>query len=195
MWLIAGLGNPGRQYEGTRHNAGFIALDEILGKTNTRLTRSKYDGDWEKISYQGQEVILVRPMTYMNFSGRTVGGLAGFFRVPPAQVIALHDDLDIDNGRLLLRLGGSPSGHNGLRSIVESIGTRDFIRVRIGVGRPIGATASGGENPAVTGWVLGVPPPGDREPFHAACVRGAEAALAIVANGFAKAQNEFNRRG
>ncbi len=196
MWLVAGLGNPGAKYEATRHNAGFIALDALMAKLGTTLSRSKFEGQYDKVSFAGNEVILARPMTFMNLSGKTVGGLAQFYHVVPERIIVIHDDLDLDPGRVLLRKGGSDGGHNGLKSIIASMGTRDFVRLRVGVGRPPTALrAAGGENPAVTGWVLGVPYGDEREAFQAACLRAAEAALSVVELGVAKAQNEINRRG
>jgi PTH1 family peptidyl-tRNA hydrolase len=134
LWLVAGLGNPGPRYADNRHNIGFAVLDALLQQAGGTF-RTKFQAELAKISIDGNDVVLVKPMTYMNNSGVSVGQAAAFYKVAPANVLVVHDDIDLDFGRLKIKEGGGHGGHNGLRSIFSHFG-RDFIRVRCGVGRP-----------------------------------------------------------
>ena len=134
LWLVAGLGNPGPRYAENRHNIGFAILDTLLQQAGGTF-RTKFQAELAKISIGGDDVVLVKPMTYMNNSGVSVGQAAAFYKVAPANVMVVHDDIDLDFGRLKIKEGGGHGGHNGLRSIFSHFG-RDFIRVRCGVGRP-----------------------------------------------------------
>jgi len=136
MWLIVGLGNPGREYASHRHNVGFMAVDELARRVRADAFREKFSGVYAKAEIAGEPAILLKPMTYMNESGRSVQPAMAFFKVPPAQMLVLHDELDIAFGELRLKLGGGHAGHNGLRSIMASAGTGEFGRLRIGIGRP-----------------------------------------------------------
>ncbi|GAB7080436.1 aminoacyl-tRNA hydrolase [Megalodesulfovibrio paquesii] len=141
--LVAGLGNPGRQYEGTRHNFGFLVLDEVL-------RRLEADRDWQvrllqdkagkhqlwQLSGADQRWLAVKPLAYMNLSGEAVGQIARYYRIAPEDVLVLHDELDLPLGRMKLKLGGGPAGHNGIRSIISHLGSQEFHRLRLGVGRP-----------------------------------------------------------
>src|ERR671929_1566263 len=133
--LIVGLGNPGREYERTRHNAGWLVLDELAGRHDGSW-RSKFSGSLSELRLDGARIALLEPETYMNESGRSVGAAARFFKVPPESLLVVHDDVDLQPGRLQARRGGGLAGHNGLRSLAQHLGTQDFLRLRIGVGRP-----------------------------------------------------------
>ncbi|HET8873892.1 MAG TPA: aminoacyl-tRNA hydrolase, partial [Gaiellaceae bacterium] len=133
--LVAGLGNPGREYERTRHNAGWLVLDE-LARRHDGSFRSKFSGQLSEVRLGEEKAALLKPETYMNESGRSIGAAARFFKVDPGALLVVHDDVDLDPGRLQARLGGGLAGHNGLRSIAQALRTNDFQRLRIGVGRP-----------------------------------------------------------
>lgn len=133
--LIAGLGNPGREYERTRHNVGWLVVDE-LARRSLASFKGKFAGQVAETRIAGERAILLKPETYMNESGRSIGPALGYFKLPPAELLVVHDDIDLEEGTLQARLGGGLAGHNGLRSIAKTIGTNDFLRLRIGVGRP-----------------------------------------------------------
>ena len=133
--LVVGLGNPGREYAAHRHNAGFMVVEELARRAGASF-RSKFNGQLADARLDGARVVLLKPETYMNESGRAVGAAAGFYKVDPDSVLVVHDEGDLDLGRLQLRAGGGLAGHNGLRSIASHLKTQDFLRLRIGVGRP-----------------------------------------------------------
>ncbi len=133
--VVAGLGNPGRQYERTRHNAGWLVLDELARRQDGSF-RGKFSGQLAETRLDERKLALVKPETFMNDSGRPIGAAVRFFKVDAGAVLVVHDDVDLDTGRLQARLGGGLGGHNGLRSIAQALGTNDFLRLRIGVGRP-----------------------------------------------------------
>ena len=133
--LVAGLGNPGREYERTRHNLGWLVLDE-LARRHQGSWRSKFSGSLAEVRLDGLRLALLKPETYMNESGRAVSAAARFFKVEPERLLVVHDDVDLEPGRLQARAGGGLAGHNGLRSLAQDLGTQDFERLRIGVGRP-----------------------------------------------------------
>ena len=135
MLLVAGLGNPGREYARNRHNAGYLVVDE-LARRHGGSWKSKFSGRLSEIKIDGEKVVLLKPETYMNDSGRSVAAAARFFKVDPGDVVVVHDEGDFDLGRLEVKHGGGLAGHNGLRSIAQELGTQDFTRLRIGVGRP-----------------------------------------------------------
>jgi len=146
--LVVGLGNPGREYERTRHNAGWLALDE-LARRHGGSWRSKFSGSLAEVRLGDAKLALLKPETYMNESGRSVGAAARFFKVEPEQVLVVHDDVDLETGRLQARRGGGLAGHNGLRSLGQYLGSQDFLRLRVGVGRP-----GRGDRRSVADWVL-----------------------------------------
>ena len=133
-WLIVGLGNPGREYEKTRHNAGWRAIDRIAEKLNVKIDKLKFQGLYAQVNIDGGKLFLLKPQTYMNLSGRSVLQLSAFFKIPPARIIVLFDDISLEPGRLRLRKDGSAGGHNGIKSIIQELGSQDFPRVKIGVG-------------------------------------------------------------
>ena len=141
--LIAGLGNPGPKYAANRHNVGFMAVDVLARRWAAPIYREKFKGAFAKLRLDGQDVLLLKPMTYMNLSGESVQAAMRFFRVPLAQVLVIHDELDLAFGVVRLKVGGGVAGHNGLRSLVDHCGGSDFDRCRIGIGRPKGARPEG----------------------------------------------------
>ncbi|MDQ3905637.1 MAG: aminoacyl-tRNA hydrolase [Actinomycetota bacterium] len=136
--LIVGLGNPGPGYAGNRHNAGFMVLDELARRVGGRFTAHKTGADVLEARLAGRRVVLARPRSFMNVSGPAVAATARYFKIPPTDMIIVHDDLDLDFGVLKLKRGGGEGGHNGLRSVSACLGTRDYLRVRFGIGRPPG---------------------------------------------------------
>jgi PTH1 family peptidyl-tRNA hydrolase len=136
MWLIVGLGNPGRDYASNRHNAGFMVVDELARRVGGLSFRSKFGGQLAEARLAGEKALLLKPQSFMNCSGQVVAPAARFFQVEPATLIVIHDELDLDFGRLKVKVGGGHGGHNGLRSLFADLGTPDFIRVRLGIGRP-----------------------------------------------------------
>ena len=136
MWLIVGLGNPGREYAGNRHNTGFMVVDELAKRVGGLSFRSKFGGHLADARAFGERAVLLKPQSYMNCSGQVVAPAARFFNVEPANLVVIHDDLDLDFGRLKVKVGGGHGGHNGLRSLFADLGTQEFVRVRLGIGRP-----------------------------------------------------------
>jgi peptidyl-tRNA hydrolase, PTH1 family len=136
MLLVVGLGNPGRAYASHRHNIGFMSVDALAERTKAEPFREKFSGELARTEIAGEPALLLKPMTFMNDSGRCVQPAAAFFKIAPADVVVVHDELDLPFGDLRLKLGGGHAGHNGLRSIIEHLGGPEFARVRVGVGRP-----------------------------------------------------------
>jgi peptidyl-tRNA hydrolase, PTH1 family len=182
--LVAGLGNPGREYAGTRHNVGWMVVDE-LARRHSGSWRSKFSGQLSEIRVDGARVALVKPETYMNESGRSISAAARFFKVPLEAALVAHDDVDLDEGRLQARLGGGLAGHNGLRSIAQALGSQEFLRLRIGVGRP-----GRGDRRSVADYVLA--PFAPETDVEALVGRSADAVEAIVRDGLEAAQQRFN---
>jgi len=182
--LVAGLGNPGREYERTRHNAGWLVLDE-LARRHSGSWRSKFSGSLAEIRLGDLRLALLKPETYMNDSGRSVGAAVRFFKVEPEQVLVVHDDVDLEAGRLQARAGGGLAGHNGLRSLAQHLGSQDFPRLRIGIGRP-----GRGDPRPVADWVLS--PFSPEEDAEALVARAADAVETIARDGLEAAQQRFN---
>jgi len=135
MYLVVGLGNPGREYEMTRHNIGFEVIDYIADKNNIKVKKLKFKSLYEKTSLYGEDVILIKPQTYMNLSGESVRDFANFYKIKPENIIIISDDINLDQGRIRIRKGGSAGGHNGLKSIIYQLNSDQFIRIRVGVGK------------------------------------------------------------
>ena len=182
--LVAGLGNPGREHARDRHNAGWMVADE-LARRHGGSFRSKFSGRLAEIRLGDARLALLEPETYMNESGRSIAAAARFFKVAPQGVLVVHDDVDLDVGRLQARLGGGLAGHNGLRSIATALGTQDFLRLRIGVGRP-----TRGDRRPVADYVLSPFEPEDD--VDALVARAADAAESLVTDGLDDAQRLFN---
>jgi PTH1 family peptidyl-tRNA hydrolase len=185
--LVVGLGNPGREYARNRHNVGYLVVDE-LARRHDGAWRSKFDGRLADVRIDGHKVALLKPETYMNESGRSVAAARKFFKLEPDAVLVVHDESDLEVGRLQARLGGGLAGHNGLRSIAASLGTPDFLRIRVGVGRP-----GRGDRRPLADWVLSdFEPHEDPDRIVAAA---AEAVELLDAEGLEAAQRSINSRG
>ena len=182
--LVAGLGNPGREYAKTRHNAGWMVVDELAGRHGGSW-RSKFSGQLAEVRLDGLRLGLLKPETYMNESGRSIGAAVRFFKVEPGSLLVVHDDVDLEEGRLQARLGGGLAGHNGLRSISQTLGSQDFLRLRIGVGRP-----GRGDRRSVADYVLaGFDPTVDAD---ALVTHAADAVETMARDGLEAAQQRFN---
>jgi PTH1 family peptidyl-tRNA hydrolase len=182
--LVAGLGNPGREYEHTRHNVGWLVLDE-LARRHGGTWRPKFSGSLGEIRLGELRLALLKPETYMNESGRSLAAAARFFKVPPEQVLVVHDDVDLEPGRLQARAGGGLAGHNGLRSLAQHLGSQDFLRLRIGVGRP-----GRGDPRPVADWVLSRF--GPEVDVEALVARSTDAVETMATEGLEAAQQRFN---
>jgi PTH1 family peptidyl-tRNA hydrolase len=184
--LVVGLGNPGPEYARTRHNLGFMVADR-LAESLDGSWRSKFSGRIAEIRLEGHKVALLKPETYMNESGRSVGAAASFFKVAPESVLVVHDESDLELGRLQLRLGGGLAGHNGLRSIAQHLKTQEFLRLRVGIGRP-----ERGDPRPLADWVLANFEA--HEDAEALVARAADAVETLDAEGVERAQIQVNRR-
>jgi peptidyl-tRNA hydrolase, PTH1 family len=186
LLLVVGLGNPGREYARNRHNAGAMVVDE-LARRHGGSWRGKFAGKMAEVRVGAERLALLKPETYMNESGRSVGLAAAFFKLEPSDVVVVHDEGDFDLGRLEVKVGGGLAGHNGLRSIARQLGTQDFLRLRLGVGRP-----ERGDPRPLADWVLA-----DFEPHEDAeglVARAADAVELLAAEGIERAQIQVNRR-
>jgi PTH1 family peptidyl-tRNA hydrolase len=188
MLLVVGLGNPGREYASHRHNVGFMAIDELARAIGADAFRDKFSGEWTKGELGGEPAVLLKPMTYMNESGRSVQPAMAFFKVAPADVLVFHDELDLPFGDVRLKMGGGHAGHNGLRSLMASAGG-EFGRVRIGVGRPP-ATFQGD----VADFVLSGFDASERAALPAIIKKAVDAARDVADRGFSAAMNARNAR-
>jgi PTH1 family peptidyl-tRNA hydrolase len=184
--LVVGLGNPGREYAETRHNVGFMVAEELARRTGGSW-RGKFSGELAEVRLDGMRLALLRPQTFMNESGRSVAAAVRFFRVEPEDLLVVHDEVDLDPGRLQLRLGGGLAGHNGLRSVAQQVGSPDFARLRIGVGRP-----ERGDPRPVADFVLSEFPP--ELDVGALVSRAADAVESVAREGLEEAQNRYNER-
>ena len=208
MWLLVGLGNPGRKYERNRHNVGFRVIDELERRHALGGFRTKFGGEAAagmlSIAGRPHKAVLLKPMEFMNLSGNAVQRAVQFHDIEPEHIVVIHDEIDIDFGRLKLKAGGGHGGHNGLRSIIEQLGSNAFLRVRVGVGKPgpnqsastagAPASAAASRDRRVAGHVLS-DFPGSLEPLVDELVRDAASATeAIVARGLEAAMNEFHTR-
>jgi peptidyl-tRNA hydrolase, PTH1 family len=185
--LVAGLGNPGREYAQTRHNVGFMVADE-LARRHGGSWRGKFSGEMTELRVGEFRLAVVKPQTYMNESGRSVGAAVRFFKVAPESLLVVHDEVDLEPGRLQVRLGGGLAGHNGLRSLAQHLGTSDFARLRIGVGRP-----ERGDPRPVADFVLS--PFSAEVDVDAVVARAADAVESVARDGLEETQNRFNERG
>jgi peptidyl-tRNA hydrolase, PTH1 family len=185
MKLVVGLGNPGSEYRDTRHNIGFLVIDELARRWNTGASREQFDALVVKTVADGTPVMLVKPLTFMNLSGQAVAALAGYYKVEPADVLALTDDVALPLGRLRARREGGAGGHNGLKSLIEQLGTQSFPRLRLGVGRGDGRRD-------LADHVLGRFEADERETVSAAVLRAADATEMFLRDGIERAMNAFN---
>jgi PTH1 family peptidyl-tRNA hydrolase len=186
LYLVAGLGNPGREHARNRHNAGWLVVEE-LARRHGGSWRGKFSGQMAEVRVGDERLALLKPETYMNDSGRSVGPAAAFFKLEPGDVLVVHDEGDFDLGRLELKVGGGLAGHNGLRSIASHLGTNEFLRLRVGVGRP-----GRGDRRTPADYVLSDFMPADDPETLVA--RAADAVELLVAHGVERTQLQVNRR-
>lgn len=185
-WLVVGLGNPGDQYEHTRHNVGFAVADELAERCRVPLQRLKFRALTNTVTLGGQKVLLMKPVTYMNLSGEAVREAAAFYKVPPEHILVLSDEVALPPGKLRVRTGGSAGGHNGLKNIIAHLGSDQFPRIRLGVGQKPHPDYD------MADWVLGKPQGEDKKAVEAAVVRAADAVECLLAKGPEEAMNRFN---
>ena len=185
-WLIVGLGNPGKEYERSRHNCGFRALDILAKDLGCSVDRGKFQGLYGQTTYQGKKLYLLKPLTYMNLSGRSVLQLSAYFSIPPQRIIVLFDDISLEPGRLRVRADGSAGGHNGIKSIIQELGSQSFPRVKIGVG------AKPHPDYDLADWVLSSFSAQEEKALSVSLPNAAQAALAIIDHGVPEAANRFN---
>jgi PTH1 family peptidyl-tRNA hydrolase len=184
--LFVGLGNPGAEYEATRHNAGFWWLDAVARELKVNLVPEKsYWGLAARTQVQGQTVWLLAPQTFMNLSGKSVGALAKFFKIQPDEILVAHDELDIEPGQAKLKKGGSHAGHNGLKDIHAQLGSADYWRLRIGIGHP-------GEKSEVVHWVLKKPSPEHRQSIEDSIIRSVKALAQLLSGDMEKAMVQIH---
>ena len=185
-WLIVGLGNPGREYEKTRHNCGFRAVDLLAENLGCKIDKLKFQGLYAQANYNGTKVFLLKPQTYMNLSGRSVLQLSAYFNIPPQRIIVMFDDISLEPGRLRIRPNGSAGGHNGIKSIIQEVGSQEFPRVKIGVG------AKPNPNYDLADWVLSTFSANEEKALAVSLDNASKAALAIIDHGVPEAANRFN---
>ena len=185
-WLIVGLGNPGREYEKTRHNAGFRAIDLLAETLGCKIDRMKFQGLYTQVNYKGRKLMLLKPQTYMNLSGRSVLQLSAYFNIPPARIIVLFDDISLVPGRLRIRADGSAGGHNGIKSIISEVGSQSFPRVKIGVGPKPHPEMD------LADWVLSTFSAQEEKALSVSLKNAAEATLCIIDKGIPEASNRYN---
>ena len=185
-WLIVGLGNPGREYEKTRHNAGFRAIDILADSLGCKIDRMKFQGLYGQTTYNGKKLMLLKPQTFMNLSGRSVLQLSSYFNIPPQRIIVMFDDISLAPGRLRVRADGSAGGHNGIKSIIQELGSQDFPRVKIGVG------AKPHPDYDLADWVLSTFSAQEEKALAPAIEKAADAALCIIEKGLAEASNRYS---
>lgn len=185
-WMIVGLGNPGRQYASTRHNTGFMTLDLLAQRLQVKVSKERFQAQTAQAIYDGQKLLLVKPQTYMNASGLSVEPAAHYYKLPPERIIVLFDDISLPVGKLRIRKSGSAGGHNGLKSLISSLGSDQFPRVKIGVG------AKPHPDYDLADWVLSTVSKSEWPDYQSAMEHAADAALCIVKNGCERAAAEYN---
>jgi PTH1 family peptidyl-tRNA hydrolase len=187
VWLIVGLGNPGRRYRGTRHNAGFRVVDGLAARWDVAVSREAHQALVGETRRDGERVLLVKPQTYMNESGAAVASIQRFYRIDPEHIVVVHDDVDLDVGRVRIRSGGRAGGNRGIASIIEVLGDPGFLRVKVGVGRPPAG-------PVPSNYVLSVPPADEAEVLAEGEARAADAVELLLVDGPVRAMNRINQR-
>ncbi|SHG40805.1 aminoacyl-tRNA hydrolase [Ornithinibacillus halophilus] len=186
MKCIVGLGNPGRKYAKTRHNIGFMVIDELLDRHNWGpLKKDKFNGKHTVEFYQGEKVILLQPQTYMNLSGESIRPLIEFYNIDPEDVLIIYDELDLPSGKIRLRQKGGHGGHNGIRSVIDHLGMKEFKRIRIGVGRPTTPMP-------IVDYVLGTFPKSEKPLINDSIQKAADACEQWLEKPFLEVMNEFN---
>lgn len=186
IWLAAGLGNPGTEYEKTRHNAGFMAADKLAVKHGVLFNKHKFDSVYGEFKLDGKRVFILKPQTYMNNSGTAVSAIAKFYKIPAENIIIMFDDISLDVGKLRIRRSGTHGGHNGIKDIIELMGTNDIKRIKIGVGERANRDYD------LKDWVLGKFPEEQQEQLDKALDKAAAAAEEIICHGVDSAMNKYN---
>ena len=184
-YLVAGLGNPGSEYDGTRHNVGFAVADRAARRLGAEISRSGFRSLYGEAFHSGEKLLIMKPQTFMNSSGEAIREAARFYGIPPSRAIVVHDELDLPLGTLRISEGGGAAGHNGVRSVMASLGSADFVRVRVGVGKPPGKKDG-------RRHVLSRFSKDERDAAEEMTERACAAALAVVSDGAAEAMNRFN---
>ena len=187
VYLIVGLGNPGKRYEATRHNIGFMALEKLAARLEIGLKQKSFDALWGKGNFSGHNVLLAEPQTYMNLSGAAVRQLQSFFKTEVSNLIVIHDDLDLPFGSVRMKIGGGTAGHKGLASIENNLGTSGFMRVRLGVGKPV-------DKSRIEGYVLEPFRKEEQDALPDILERAADASAEIIANGLQKAISKYQTK-
>jgi PTH1 family peptidyl-tRNA hydrolase len=187
MKLIVGLGNPGKEYEKTRHNSGFMAMDALADKVKASVTSEKWNAMIASVVIEGQKVILMKPLTYMNESGSAVAQAVNFYHIAPEDILVMHDDMDLPTGSVRIRKNGSAGGQKGMKSIISCLSTSEIARIRIGVGH-----STAGDHDKVPDWVLSPVPKAEQEAWNTALKTAAEAAYAWVSEPMDKVMNAYN---
>ncbi len=185
-WMIVGLGNPGREYEKTRHNVGFRTADLLAKELNTKIDRLKFQALMRQVNWQGKKLYLVEPQTYMNLSGAAVSALATYYKVQPDHILVIFDDISLPVGRIRVRKDGSAGGHNGIKSIIQSLGTDQFPRVKVGVG------AKPHPDYDLADWVLSQFSAQEEKALAPAIENAAKAAMLVLEQGVEKAASAYN---
>ena len=185
MYLVIGLGNPEAEYSKTRHNMGFNTINKIAQQYNIEINKNKFQGLYESAVIEGKKVILVKPQTYMNLSGNCVKEIADFYKVQKEEILVIYDDMDIEPGKIKIRKKGSGGGHNGMKSIIQMLGTEEFPRIRIGIGRPE-------HNGDEINYVIGAIPEGEIHKLEEGVEKAKDAVIEILKNGIDSAMNKFN---
>jgi PTH1 family peptidyl-tRNA hydrolase len=185
--LVAGLGNPGKEYSQTRHNIGFMVLDELAARANQRMSKSRFDADFARCRINGRNLFLAKPMAYMNRSGPPIQRLSAYYKIDMRDIIVVHDDMDLAFGKLKIVQGRGHGGHNGMRSIIDAFGRKECIRVRVGVGHPGGSRD-------VTGHVLGRFTLEEQGQLDALIDDAADVCQGIASQGLVKIMNQVNAR-
>ena len=184
-WIVAGLGNPGQKYAHTRHNMGFLTVDLLAEQQRVKLNRIKFQSVYNLIPFAGTRCLVMKPQTYMNLSGEAVRAVAQFYRIEPARILVIYDDVSLPVGKLRVRPTGSAGGHNGIKNIIAHLGTQDFPRIKIGTGAP----EPGGD---MVDWVIGEPSMADRKILLDAFGRAIDAAECVIRHGCQRAMNDYN---
>ncbi|MEC1474921.1 aminoacyl-tRNA hydrolase [Bacillus haynesii] len=187
MLVFAGLGNPGKTYENTRHNVGFMTIDELSKEWNIPLDKTKFNGQYGIGFVSGKKVLLVKPLTYMNLSGECLRPLLDYYEIPVDNLKVIYDDLDLPTGRIRLRTKGSAGGHNGIKSMIQHLGTTEFNRIRIGIGRPVSGMK-------IVDYVLGAFTDEEEPAIQEAVRQSAKACEASLEKPFLEVMNEFNAK-
>lgn len=186
QWLLVCLGNPGKEYETTRHNVGFMAADELARRENVKINKLCYRALTGEVRLGGQRVLALKPQTYMNLSGEAVKLAGGFYKIPPDHVLVISDDVALPLGKLRIRAGGSAGGHNGLKNIISHLGTDQFPRIRVGVGAPAHPEHE------MIDWVIGHFTAQEKKAVDEAVGRAVDAAACVIEKGVSEAQNLYN---